>query len=261
VVFSAISFGPVIWLVLTSVKRYRDIYAFPVKYLPSDITIDNYLAVFTEHAFARYFLNSVIVGLVATLLCIVVSMFAAYALSRFRLPRARLVLLVILAFSAFPFIASVIPLFSVLRTVGLLNTYASLIIPYVAFNIPFSVWITTAYFREIPVAIEDSAKIDGLSRMGTLFQIFLPLSAPVIATASVIVLINCWNEFLFALVMISRNTMRTLPAGIALFPGEYAFPWETISAAAVMSIVPIIVFIMVFQKRIVSGLTAGAVKY
>lgn len=260
-VFAVISFGPVVWLILTSIKPYRDIYSFPVVYWPSRITLENYVTVFTEHAFARYFVNSVIVGVAATLICLVVSVLAAYSLSRFRLRNAHLILLVMLAFSAFPFIASVLPLFQVLRSLRLLNTYLSLVLPYVAFNVPFSVWITTAYFKEIPMSIEDAAKMDGLGRMATLGRIFLPLSAPVVSTTAVIVLINCWNEFLFALIMISRNTMRTLPAGIALFPGEYAFPWETISAAAVMCIIPIVIFIMVFQQKIVSGLTAGAVKY
>ena len=259
--FAFIAFAPVIWLFLTSVKPYRDIYAFPVVYIPHSIGFANYAAVFVQHAFERYIFNSVLIGIVATFLCGTLSAMAGYGLSRFRLKRSGLILVIVLVLSSFPYIASVIPLFDVLRRLTLLNTYFSLILPYVAFNIPFSVWLTTAYFREVPLSIEDAAKIDGLSRFATLLKIFLPLSAPVIATVAIIVFINCWNEFLFALVMISKNTMRTIPAGIALFPGEYAFPWETISAAAFIAIVPIVVFIIIFQNKIISGLTAGSVKY
>jgi multiple sugar transport system permease protein len=260
-VFALVSFGPVIWLLLTSIKPYRDIYTFPVVYFPRSVSLANYVAVFAQHSFARYIFNSVFIGVAATAVCVGTSGLAAYGLSRFRLRTSPFFLMVILGFSAFPYIASVIPLFQALRALRLLNSYFSLILPYIAFNIPFSVWLTTAYFREVPLSIEDAAKIDGLSRMGTFVKIFLPLSAPVVATVCIIVFINCWNEFLFALVLISKNAMRTIPAGIALFPGEYAFPWETISAAAFMSIVPIIVFIILFQNMIISGLTAGSVKY
>jgi multiple sugar transport system permease protein len=166
--------------------------------------------------------------------CVFIASLAAYGLSRFRVRHSLLILVIILGFSTFPFIASVIPLFVFFRNLRLLNSYFSLILPYVAFNTPFSVWIAHAYFREVPLSIEDAAKLDTF--------------------------MMCWMEFIFAVTLISKPAMRTIPAGIALYPGEYAFPWETISAAAVVSIVPIILFIVFFQRQIISGLTRGALK-
>ncbi len=260
IVTALVSFFPVIWIFLTSIKNPFEIYAFPVIYLPSKATIQNYIDVFTQQTFGRFFFNSVFVSGISAVVCVFISSMAAYGLSRFRIKRSLLILVIILGFSTFPYIASVIPLFIFFRRLRLLNTYFSLILPYVAFNIPFSVWISHAYFREVPLSIEDAAKLDGCSRMGTLFRIFYPLSTPVLSTVLVITFMMCWMEFLFAMTLISKPSMRTIPAGIALYPGEYAFPWETISAAAVLAIVPIILFIVFFQRQIISGLTRGAIK-
>ncbi len=255
-----VSFFPVVWIFLTSIKVDREIYAFPIVYVPTKLTIKNYVNVFTQNTFGLFFFNSVLVSSTSAVICVFISSLAAYGLSRFRIKHSLLILVIILGFSTFPFIASVIPLFIFFRSLRLLNTYVSLILPYVAFNTPFSVWLCHAYFREVPLSIEDAAKLDGCSRLGTLWKIFYPLSTPVLSTVLIITFMMCWMEFLFALTLISKPTMRTIPAGIALYPGEYAFPWETISAAAVLSIVPIIVFIVLFQKKIISGLTRGAVK-
>ena len=255
-----VSFFPVVWIFLTSIKVDREIYAFPIVYLPTKLTIKNYVNVFTQNTFGLFFFNSVLVSSTSAVICVFISSLAAYGLSRFRIKHSLLILVIILGFSTFPFIASVIPLFIFFRNLRLLNTYVSLILPYVAFNTPFSVWLCHAYFREVPLSIEDAAKLDGCSRLGTLWKIFYPLSTPVLSTVLIVTFMMCWMEFLFALTLISKPTMRTIPAGIALYPGEYAFPWETISAAAVLSIVPIIVFIVFFQKKIISGLTRGAVK-
>ncbi len=255
-----VSFFPVVWIFLTSIKVDREIYAFPIVYLPTKLTIKNYVNVFTQNTFGLFFFNSVLVSSTSAVICVFISSLAAYGLSRFRIKHSLLILVIILGFSTFPFIASVIPLFIFFRNLRLLNTYVSLILPYVAFNTPFSVWLCHAYFREVPLSIEDAAKLDGCSRLGTLWKIFYPLSTPVLSTVLIVTFMMCWMEFLFALTLISKPTMRTIPAGIALYPGEYAFPWETIPAAAVLSIVPIIVFIVLFQKKIISGLTRGAVK-
>jgi multiple sugar transport system permease protein len=261
ITFTAIvSFFPVVWIFLTSIKIDREIYAFPVVYLPSKLTIKNYVDVFTQNTFGLFFFNSVFVASCSAVICVFISSLAAYGLSRFRIKHSLLMLVIILGFSTFPYIASVIPLFIFFRSLRLLNSYVSLILPYVAFNTPFSVWLCHAYFREVPLSIEDAAKLDGCSRLGTLWKIFYPLSTPVLSTVLIITFMMCWMEFLFALTLISKPTMRTIPAGIALYPGEYAFPWETISAAAVLSIIPIILFIVLFQKKIISGLTRGAVK-
>jgi multiple sugar transport system permease protein len=260
VLAAVVSFFPVGWIFLTSIKTNVEIYAFPVVYLPSKVTFQNYIDVFTQQTFGRFFLNSVIVSSVSAVVCVFIASLAAYGLSRFRVRHSLLILVIILGFSTFPFIASVIPLFVFFRNLRLLNSYFSLILPYVAFNTPFSVWIAHAYFREVPLSIEDAAKLDGCSRLGTLWRIFYPLSTPVLSTVLIITFMMCWMEFIFAVTLISKPAMRTIPAGIALYPGEYAFPWETISAAAVVSIVPIILFIVFFQRQIISGLTRGALK-
>jgi len=260
IVVAILSFFPVAWILLTSVKTEFEIYAFPVIYFPKKIIIANYINVFTQQTFGRFFLNSIIVSLVSALICVLISSLAAYGLSRFKIKHNLFILVLILGFSTFPYIASVIPLFVFFRNLKLLNTYISLILPYVAFNTPLSVWLCHAYFREVPLSIEDAAKLDGCSRTSTLWRIFYPLSTPVLSTVLIIAFMMCWMEFLFAITLISKPTMRTIPAGIALYPGEYAFPWETISAAAMISIVPIIIFIVLFQRQIISGLTSGAIK-
>jgi multiple sugar transport system permease protein len=255
-----ISLFPVIWIFVTSLKQPGNIVNFPVNYLPRNPTLANYRTALQQAPFLRYLLNSAVVAGGTALVDVFLGAIAGYALSRLRFRFKLPVLLLILGTAMLPFIARLIPLFSLARSWGLLNDYLGLIIPYAAFQLPFAVWIFQAYFKELPDSLEEAGLMDGLSRIGVLFRIILPVSAPAMATAATIVFIYAWNEFLFALTFMTQDSMRTITVGIALYQGEYTFPWATISAAVFLSIVPLILFMVLFQRKIVEGLTAGVGK-
>jgi len=160
----------------------------------------------------------------------------------------------------FPPIAVVSPLFLVMKALHLLNTYAALIIPYTAFGLPLTIWTLTGFFRELPLDLEESARVDGCTRLQTFFKIIIPLAAPGVFTCAILVFIFAWNEFMFALLFMTRNAMKTVPVGITMYPGQYDLPWGTIFAAATVVTLPLVVLVFFFQRRIIAGLTAGAVK-
>ena len=165
-----------------------------------------------------------------------------------------------LAVAMFPLIALLVPLFQTMRGFGLLNTYLALILPYTVLSLPVCTLVLASFFQDIPVDLENAAMIDGCTRLGALFRVVVPLSAPGVFTAAILSFVNAWDEFLLALTLNSRLTMRTLPVGITLYQGEFAFPWPIISAALIVAIVPIAILIAVFQERVVGGLTAGGIK-
>lgn len=255
-----ISMFPVIWIALTSIKQPGNIAQFPVQYFPKNPTLENYRAALQGAPFFRYLLNSVIIASGTAVLDVFLGAIAGYALSRLRFPFKLHVLLLILGTAMLPFISRLIPLFELARSWGLLNDYLGLIIPYAAFQLPFAVWIFQAYFKELPDSLEEAGLMDGLSRIGVLFRIILPVSAPAMATAAIIVFVYSWNEFLFALAFMTQNNMRTITVGIALYGGQFETPWGTISAAVFMSIIPLILFMLFFQRKVVEGLTAGTGK-
>ena len=220
----------------------------------------NYRRVFAGNPFGVDLLNSAIVSTCTTLVCLVVGGFCAYAMARLSFPFRDALLALILGVSMFPPIAVVSPLFLVLRRLHLLNTYPALIIPYTAFALPLTIWTLTGFFRELPRDLEDSARVDGCTRLQTFFRIIVPLSAPGVFTCAILVFIFAWNEFLFALVFVTRNTMRTVPVAITLYPGQFEMPWGTIFAAAATVTLPLLLLVFFFQRRIIAGLTAGAVK-
>lgn len=252
-----VSFFPVIWILLTSVKPPASIIQFPVEYIPREVTAVNYVRALEQANFMRYLLNSLIVSTATAVICVVFGAMAGYALSRLDFRWKLPVLLLILVSAMLPFFGRLIPLFELFRDWGLLNNYLGLIIPYSAFQLPIAVWIFQAYFKKLPDSLEDAGRIDGLSHFGVLFRIILPVSAPAMATTAVIVFIFAWNEFLFALTFMTDDSMRTATVGVALYEGEYDFPWGTISAAVFMSIVPLILLMLFFQRKIIEGLTAG----
>jgi multiple sugar transport system permease protein len=252
-----VSFFPVVWILLTSVKPPADIIQFPVEYIPRDVTALNYVRALEQANFMRYLLNSLIVSSATAIICVVLGAMAGYALSRLDFRWKLPVLLIILVSAMLPFFGRLIPLFELFRDGGLLNSYLGLIIPYSAFQLPIAVWIFQAYFKKLPESLEDAGRIDGLSHFGVLFRIILPVSAPAMATTAVIVFIFAWNEFLFALTFMTEDSMRTATVGVALYEGEYDFPWGTISAAVFMSIIPLILLMLFFQRKIIEGLTAG----
>lgn len=222
--------------------------------------LTNYRRVFTENPFLVYLLNSAVVATITTIACLLVGCLCAYALARLTFPFRDAILSLVLAVSMFPPIAVVSPLFLVLKKLHLLNTYAALIIPYTVFGLPLTVWTLTSFFRDLPLELEESARVDGCSRMRAFVEIFLPLAAPGVFTCAILVFIFAWNEFLFALLFMTRDAMRTVTVGITMYPGQYETPWGTVFAAATIVTLPLVVVVFVLQKRIIAGLTAGAVK-
>lgn len=296
VLMIANGFFPAAWLLLTSFKPEGELTRLPITYLPQSPTLQNYVEVFTSNPFALFLRNSFVVSTVATAVCVLFAALAGYALGRLRLPGRRLVLTGIVMTSMFPALVLLVPLYRVFRgmdlplltplyqslqrlynaifptfgleaaqlaevaTPNLLNTYWALIIPYVALSLPIATLILTSFFQLIPDDLEAAATVDGASRLGALFRVIMPLSAPGIVTAAIIVFVNSWNEFLLALTFNTALEMRTVPVGITFYQGEFAFPWAVISAAVTLGIVPLVVLIILFQQRIISGLTAGGIK-
>lgn len=254
------SLAPYAWTLFTSFKTERELYQFPVTYWPHRPTFINYAQVFTQNPFGRFLLNSAIVTVTSTVLCLFIASLAAYAFARLQF-RGREVLLVgLLVVAMVPLITVIVPLYILVRNLGLLNSYAGLIAPYVTYSLPVAIFILAAFFREIPPELEEAALIDGCTRLNTLWRIIAPLAAPGLITAGIIVFVYTWNEFLVALTLTSTTEVRTITVGIALYRGEFTFPWGVISAALMLATIPIMTLILLGQRLVIRGLTAGAVK-
>lgn len=258
-VTAAITFcvGPFAWQALTSLRPEGEQTSLT---LPRRLTTQAYAQVFEEHAFARVLLNSFGVAALTTALCLVVGGLAAFALARLPLPAGRLLLAVALGASMFPPIATVGPLYLVVRTLGLRDHLAALVVPYTTFVLPLSMWILTSHFRALPVELYRAAKMDGCTSFGAFRRVLLPLAAPGLATTALLVFISSWNEFLYALTFTSTPAHRTVPVAIALFSSGHVEPWAQLAAASVLVTLPLVMLTLLFQRRLVAGLTAGAVK-
>jgi len=241
--------GPFLWQVAVSFSSESGAFSF-----------HNYASVFQGRPFGQVILNSVIVAGATTLCCIAVGASAAFALAKLSFVGARLLLGASLAVSMFPPIATVSPLFLILRSLGLRDRLAGLVPPYTTFALPLTIWVLTSFFRQIPDELYAAARVDGCSPFQAFRKIFLPLSAPGLATTAILVFIFAWNEFLYALTFISSPDKRTIPVAISLFATGQVDPWPEIFAASVIATLPLILLTFVFQRRIVSGLTAGAIK-
>lgn len=253
-------FLPAIWVLLTSLKTETELMRLPITILPDAPTLENYRRVFTDQPILTFLWNSVAVAVLSTVLCVTVSALAAYALVRLRLPKPALILSVLLAIAMFPLISLMVPLFQLMRTVDLLNTWWALVFPYAVLSLPVCTMVMVSFFQDIPRDLESAAMVDGCSRLGALWHIVIPLTAPGVFTAAILAFVNAWDEFLLALTLSSRVASRTVPVGITLYQGEFAFPWPIISAALVVAIVPVAILIAVFQERVVGGLTQGGMK-
>jgi multiple sugar transport system permease protein len=251
---------PFYWLINTSLKTGADLSS--ANLLPPSPTLDNYTSIFEDTAFTKALRNSAIVAGSGTILSLVIGSFAGYALARLHLPFKFLILAILLSISTFPPIAIAAPLFEIWTDIGLYNTYLGLILPSLAFGLPLTVYILASFFRDIPRELEEAALIDGATRFQAFRKIVIPLGAPGVVTAGLLVFIFAWNEFLFAITLTSTPDRRPVPAAIVFFTGSQQFeiPLGTISAAAVVVTVPLIALVLIFQRRIVAGLTAGAVK-
>lgn len=251
--------APFLWQVISSVKPAAELLSLP-PVLPTRVSLVHYAAVFGDHAFARLIANSLIVATATAALSLAVGALAAFALSVLRLPRRNAVLGVLLAASMFPPIATVSPLFLLLSALGLRDTLFALILTYTTFSLPLSVWLLARFFDELPRELYVAARADGCTAFGALRRVILPLSTPGLLAAGLLVFVFCWNEFLFALAFTATGASRTIPVGIALFPGLHEIPYGEIAAASVVVTLPVVVLAFAFQRRIVDGLTAGAVK-
>ncbi len=248
---------PVYWAIISSLTPEARLSAPPL--VPTTLVLDHYRALFGR-AFWIPIRNSLVVAGVTTVLCVTLGGACAYALARLPLRGKTWILLFVLAVSMFPQISIVSPLYLVLRALGLLNSYPGLILPYLTFSMPLTIWMLVGYFRQLPPDLEDAALIDGAGRLRTVWSIVLPISWPGVATAAILTFLYSWNEFLFALSFTLGPERHTVPVAITLFRGQYQVPWGEILAAAVVATVPVALLVIAAQRRIVAGLTAGAVK-
>lgn len=256
------SLAPFLWQLITSLKTPAEVIASPPTYWPRELSFDSYFKIFKTRPFATYIFNSLVVATGTTVLTTVLGTLAAYAFARLPMPGGRYAVNAILFISLFPATLLVIPLKRLIQQLHLINNPLSLILSYTALNLPFAIWVLMTFFKQIPKDLEEAAQVDGFSRWGVLWKIIFPLSAPAIATTGILIFIFAWNEFVLALTFISQDSARTVPVGIALLSGVtlYEVPWDQISAAVVMTTLPVVAMVLAFQRRIIEGLTAGAVK-
>ena len=252
---------PFYWAVVSALKK-TGTGNFTVEYWPKQPTLENFFYVLSRPAFGSTFFNSVFVSTLTVLFCLVIALTAAYALGRIKFRGRTGLLMAILGTSMFPQVAILSGMFELTRSLGVYNTYQGLIMSYVVFSLPFTVWILTSFIRDLPMEIEEAAMVDGASSFVILFKVFLPLMWPAIATTAILAFIGAWNEFLFALTLTISPEVTTLPVYISRFRGEseHEIPWPNIMAASVLITIPLLIVVLFFQNRIVKGLTAGAVK-
>src|SRR6266851_9413379 len=231
-------------------------------FFPSQWTWGNYTQILSTATFVHPLLNSIGIGLIATFISVVLASLAAYAVARLKFPGKKALIGMSLMIAMFPLISLVTPLFNIERALGLFNTWIGLIIPYIAFGLPLGIYTLSAFFREIPWELEKAAKMDGATPFQAFTRVIAPLAAPGMVTTAILVFLACWNEFLLAISLTSTTAARTAPAAMGFFTGSSQFtaPTGSISAAAVVITIPIVIFVLFFQRRIVAGLTSGAVK-
>jgi multiple sugar transport system permease protein len=251
---------PVVWIASLSFKDPSTL--TDGSFIPQKWTWANYRGIFETSEFTRALINSIGIALISTLIAVALGTMAAYAVARLRFPGKRLLIGMSLLIAMFPPISLVSPLFNIERYLGLFDTWPGLIIPYMTFSLPLAIYTLSAFFREIPWDLEKAAKVDGATPAQAFRLVIAPLAAPGVVTTAILVFIFCWNDFLFAISLTSTTRARTVPAAIAFFTGSSQFqqPTGSIAAAAVVITIPIIVFVLLFQRRIVAGLTSGAVK-
>ncbi len=260
VVVIVASLVPVFWLLMLSLKTPAS--ATDGSFIPHHWTLDNYRDIFSQSVFTAALRNSIGIGLIATTLAVLLASSAAYAIARLDFPHKQTILAVALMVTLFPQVSLVGPLYNLWRQIGLFNTWPGLIIPYLTFALPLAIFVLSTFFREIPWELEQAAQIDGATPFQAFTKVIAPLAMPGLATTFIIVFLICWNDFVFAISLTATNAAMTVPAAIAQFPGvsQFTQPIGDIAAAAIVVTVPVMVLVLLFQRRIVAGLTAGAVK-
>jgi multiple sugar transport system permease protein len=251
---------PLLWIVSLSLKTPGSL--TDGSFLPQHFTWSNYSAIFHQSLFTRPLINSIGIAAIATMIAVVLATMAAYAIARLRFRGKQIIIGGALVVAMFPQISLVTPLFNLWRSLGLFNTWLGLIIPYLTFSLPLAIYVLSAFFREIPWELEQASAIDGATPFQTFRLVLAPLAAPAVFTTAILVFMFCWNDFLFSFSLTSTTAARTVPATLAFFSGASQFqdPYGTIAAAAVVVTIPVVIMVLVFQRRIVSGLTSGAVK-
>lgn len=259
VAFISIIVFPFYYDFVTSIKKPIDIFG-KFTLWPSKLSVESYKLVFINRPFANFLMNSFVIASLTTLLAITIAAFTAYAVARLHFRGKSIVLGLVLAVSMFPQISTISPIYMFMKVMGLRDTYAGLIIPYITFALPLAIWNLSTFFKEIPYDLEEAAKIDGASPLQAFIKVILPLTAPGTFTTAILVFIAAWNEYLFALTINTKDIRKTVPVAISMFQAQYTVPWGEISAATIIVTVPLIIMVLIFQKRIVAGLTSGAVK-
>ena len=262
ILISIFFLGPILWQLLTSLKLNRDIAAIPNVYFPRRITFNHYLELFSRKPFIFYIVNSALVSFGSTVLCLGLGSPAAYSLARLKLPGEKIVLALVLIVSLFPYVLLFLGLLEIVQAIGLGNNYLALIVPYTAINLPLTILVMRSFFQQLPSELEDAAKVDGYKTIPMLWQIILPLTIPALVTTGILTFIFAWNEYIFALTFITKETMKTIPVATAQLGGATVFeiPYGPIAAATVLGTFPLVLLVLFFQRSIVRGLTAGAVK-
>ncbi|GAA0614592.1 carbohydrate ABC transporter permease [Virgibacillus siamensis] len=260
-IFVFVVMFPFLWVFLSSIKPPSALFGEKAfDWFANNPSLKSYKSVFFDHPFLTYMKNSFIVSSITTIYTVFTASFAAYAIARLEFRGKTVILGLVLSVSMFPQIATLSPIYMILKNLGLTNSYLGLIIPYTTITLPLSIWIMVTFFRKIPHDLEESAKIDGASLMQTYWRIIFPLAVPGIFTTAILVFVAAWNEYLFALAINTSEAYKTVPVGISMFQGQYSIPWAEICAATVVVTIPLVVMVLIFQKRIVSGLTSGSVK-
>ena len=248
---------PFLWQVLTSFKPETELLRVP-PLLPRSLTLAHYEVVFTQSALPRALVNSLGIAIVTTALACALGVPAAYAMATLRVPGASALMLAIVASTAFPQIATVSPLYLVMRTLGLRDTWTAIVLADASFALPFVIWLMTRFMREVPRELSEAAALDGAGRWRTLITMHLPLTAPGLASVALLTFLFAWNEFLFAFTFTATEASRTVPVALALFPGVFEVPWGDIAAASILASVPPVVIVIGLQRWLVRGLLAGA---
>ena len=251
---------PVLWMLSTSFKANGDVFANPPKLITENFSLDAYREIFGNGEQLRFFLNSYIVAIAVTVLTLLVAIMAGYAFSRFRFPLQGTINAAIISVQAVPPITLVIPYFGLVVALGLYNTYAGLILTHMVFTLPYAIIMITAYLNTLPRELDESVKVDGGSSWTALWRILVPISVPGLIAVGVYTFMISWNEYLFALTLTRTDDMRTVPIGIQLLMGQHSYEWNQMMAMSILGSIPVLVLFLLFQRRFIGGLTAGAVK-
>jgi multiple sugar transport system permease protein len=251
---------PVLWMLSTSFKDNGDVFQSPPKLITDTFSFDAYAEILGNGAQLRFFLNSYIVAFAVTILTLLVALLAGFAFSRFRFPMQRTINAVIVSVQAVPPITLVIPYFGLVVALGLYNTYLGLILTHMVFTLPYAIIMITAYLNTLPKELDESVKVDGGTSWTALWRILVPISVPGLIAVGVYTFMISWNEYLFALTLTRTDDMRTVPIGIQLLMGQHSYEWNQMMAMSILGSIPVLVLFLLFQKRFIGGLTAGAVK-